>query len=422
MGVARDPKYTMNKPALLRPAAALLFAGLLLAGCGGGGDGPAGTPTILPTTSLGPSSQYEGTCDLETQKRFVRSYLDEVYFWYSEIPAVDSSRFNNIPDYFDALLVRTPDVNGLPKDRFSAVIPASQAQGVLQQSFAPQPRALDLLANHTDAVPVTKVVTSGTGRRVGYVQFNDHEAGAQDDLIAAFRQLQAAGPVQDLVLDLRINSGGFLYVALTAASMITGPENSGRVFERLQYNDKRPLETATSTLFFSSTVQFPDNTATAGPQNPVGTPLPQLGLTRVFVLTSGSTCSASESIINSLRGIGVQVIRIGTTTCGKPYGFRQKNNCGLAYFPIEFKGTNAQGFGDYTTGFAPTCQVTDDPASTAGSATDPLLNGALTFIDTNACPAGTATGVQSAATPKLSTEKPTRPAWAGRLLLPQQQH
>jgi carboxyl-terminal processing protease len=54
----------------------------------------------------------------------------------------------------------------------------------------------------------------------------------------------------------------------------------------------------------------------------------------------------------------VQVIRIGSTTCGKPYGFTQKNNCGFAYFPIEFQGANAQGLRRLSpAGFAPTCQM-----------------------------------------------------------------
>jgi hypothetical protein len=202
---------------------------------------------------------------------------------------------------------------------------------------------------------------------------------------------------------------------MTAASMITGPQSDGQVFEQLQYNDKRGAETAASSLRFSGQVQFAET------QNPIGTPLPRLGLRRVFVLTTGSTCSASESIINSLRGIDVQVVRIGSTTCGKPYGFRQKNNCGYAYFPVEFQGTNAKGFGDYITGFQPTCNVA--ATGTPGDEnTDSLLRGALTYMDTGACPAGTATGVQSAGTPLLgASEPPRRPSWAGRLLLPQQQ-
>jgi hypothetical protein len=47
------------------------------------------------------------------------------------------------------------------------------------------------------------------------------------------------------------------------------------------------------------------------------------------------------------------VIQIGSTTCGKPYGFYPQDNCGTTYFTIELKGVNAQGFGDYTDGFSP---------------------------------------------------------------------
>ena len=132
-----------------------------------------------------------------------------------------------------------------------------------------------------------------------------------------------------------------------------------------------------------------------------------------YVLTSGATCSASESIINALRGVDVQVVQVGSTTCGKPYGFHQKNNCGYAFFPIEFKGSNAKGFGDYTVGFSPTCAVNDNPIAFAGSSSDPLLNAALGHADTGSCPA---TGTAMSGIPALGRAQPTRPAWAGRLV------
>ncbi len=394
---------------LLAPLACSL---LLLSACGGGGGGgDASTPP--PSTRFGPSSSYAGICTVEGQKQFVRSYLDEMYLWYREIPEVDPARYTSVTDYFYALLVTTPDAAGLPKDRFSAVLPASLAQSMRERAFAPADPAGDagLLKNHTDAVPVAKVVTSPRGRRTGYIQFNDHEQGSQDDLITAFRQIRDAG-VQDLVLDLRYNSGGFLYVALTAASMVVGPAAEGKVFETLRYNDKRDAESASGTLYFSSQVQYGET------QYPRGTALPQLGLQRLYVLTSSQTCSASESIINDLRGIDVEVIQIGGTTCGKPYGFSRKDNCGLAYFPVEFQGQNAKGFGDYTSGLRATCNVADNPAVTAGSSGDPLLNAALSHMDSGQCPAGTQAALRSGA-PVADGKAPGRPAWLGRLLAPE---
>ena len=94
---------------------------------------------------------------------------------------------------------------------------------------------------------------------------------------------------------------------------------------------------------------MPFHSTTQGFSATPGQPLPTLNLPRVFVLTGPDTCSASESIINSLRGIGVEVVQIGSTTCGKPYGFYPQDNCGTTYFSIEFRGVNAMNFGDYPT-------------------------------------------------------------------------
>ena len=36
----------------------------------------------------------------------------------------------------------------------------------------------------------------------------------------------------------------------------------------------------------------------------------------------------------------MDVIQIGDTTCGKPYGFYAFDNCGISYFSIQFRGIN----------------------------------------------------------------------------------
>lgn len=379
---------------------------LLLAGCGGGGgDGDSGPRRIPATTELGNSWQYEegfAGCSIDTQKKFVRSYLDEVYLWYDEIPSVDPARYTDVRDYFNALRV--------PQDDFSTAIdpraPLPPELSLPQQALAPDAN----LKADPDAVRDPQLVTTPNGRKLAYLWFRAHDVGTQDELIAAFRQIQSMG-AQDLVLDLRENSGGYLYIALTTASMIASPARNGQVFEQLQYNDKRAEDTAAGTYRFAGQVQYGESLY------PVGTPLPQLALPRVFVLTTGATCSASESIINSLRGIDVQVITVGSRTCGKPYGFREKTNCGVSYFAIEFQGSNAKGFGDYTSGFEPTCSVVN--SGTPGAANDSLLNAAMTYADTGSCPAA---APQAAGQPRLGpTEQPNRPSWTGRLLLPQQQ-
>ena len=384
---------------------------LLLSSCGGGGSS---TPASAPPSS----SSLANMCTPDGQKKYVRSYLDETYLWYNEIPSVTAADFPTVPGYFNALLVKTPDANGQPKDRFSAVLTTAAADAL--QSVAPDaalsagvPSAL--LSASGKSVPVTTIVTSPNGRRVGYILFNDHNAGAQDELIAAFQSLRSGG-VSDLVLDMRYNTGGFLYVAQTAASMVTGPQSEGRTFEELRYNNKRQAETAASTYVFSGKVQ------TAEKLYPTGAPLPQLNLPRLYVLSSGQTCSASESIVNSLRGIDVDVILVGSTTCGKPYGFHRQDNCGLAFFAIEFQGFNAKNFGDYTTGFKATCPVADNFTTALGSTAEPLLAGALRHIDTGSCPPASAAS-QGAVSQGLAGLRVNAPPTAlqpldGRLLQP----
>jgi hypothetical protein len=365
-----------------------LAAALLLAGCGGGGGGSNGT-----SSNFAPSSSLAGICTLDGQKAFLRSYLDEVYLWYNEIPTVNAADYNSITAYMNALLVRTPDVAGLPKDRFSAVLTTEGADALQASALSAQriERSLKadltpLISSHLPggSVPLVKVINSQGGRKVGYVLFNDHHEGAQDALIAAFENLKTSA-VQDLVLDMRYNSGGFLYTAQTAASMVAGPTKDGQVFEQLRYNDKREAESRAGVFRFASTVQSPEVTY------PRGHALPQLSLPRVYVLSSGLTCSASESIVNGLRGVDVEVVLVGETTCGKPYGFQRRDNCGSAFFPIEFQGYNAKNFGDYTTGFAPTCTVADDSTAALGAPEEPLLAAALSHADSGSCPPGTAT-------------------------------
>ncbi len=120
----------------------------------------------------------------------------------------------------------------------------------------------------------------------------------------------------------------------------------------------------------------------------------------MYIITGPGTCSASESIINGLRGVNVEVYVIGSTTCGKPYGFYPTDNCGTTYFSIQFRGENAANFGDYTDGFSPAnttagagttvpgCSVADDFTHALGDPTEARIAAALTFRASNnqTCP------------------------------------
>lgn len=458
------------------------FSFILMAGlsaCGGGGSSSTASNAAPPSSAFPASSTLANVCTVEGEKKFVRSYLDEKYLWYREIPTVDASAYTKVVDYFKALLVKTPDANGLPKDQFSFAIPTADADslstgvnvgygvewardaqnrlrvaqvmpgspaadagmargGYMIQvinynvnSWYPNTAGAFVQFNYSDTpgssqrvvylaartvqdepVPMTSTVTSPGGKRAGYILFTAHSQGAQDKLIAAARSLQADS-ISELVLDMRYNSGGYLYIASTLAAMITGTQADGKVFEALRFNDKRTTESADNIYRFANKVEYAESTY------PVGYALPRLNLKRVYVLTSEDTCSASESVINSLRGVDVEVVLVGRATCGKPYGFTRKNNCALSYYPIEFQGTNNKGFGDYSAGFAPTCPGTDDLDHALGQSQEGLLSSALYHLDHTSC-APVSSQRQSLAARSLAESNPlsTERLQRGRILRP----
>jgi carboxyl-terminal processing protease len=256
-------------------------------------------------------------------------------------------------------------------------------------------RTVTLVSADITASPVQNVhtLTTPNGRLVGYLLFNDNLATAESAMIAAINQLKTAG-VQDLVLDIRYNGGGLLDIASEVAYMIAGPgPTTGKTFELSQFNSKYPTTNpitggAITPLGFLSTTAVQST----------GNALPTLDLPRVFVLTGSGTCSASESIINSLQGVDVEVIQIGSTTCGKPYAFYPADNCGVTYFSIELQGVNAKGFGTYPDGFTPRnttategvlvdgCSVADDFSHALGDVNEGVLSSALGYLATGSCP------------------------------------
>ncbi len=234
------------------------------------------------------------------------------------------------------------------------------------------------------------------GDKVGYVLFNTFSPfQSEEDLFNAFTTFSDEG-VSDVVIDLRYNGGGLLAVAAQLGYMVAGDQSvQGQAFEKLRFNN--------------GTVGV--NPVTGEPNSPIpfldegvgftvadGTQLPTLNLDRVYILSTGSTCSASEAMINGLRGIDVEVVMIGDTTCGKPFGFYPTDNCGETYYTIQFQGVNDKDFGDYADGFIPAnssqafgvelpgCQVDDDLSFALGDTSEPLLAAALQYRDDGTCP------------------------------------
>jgi hypothetical protein len=304
----------------------------------------------------------------------------------------------NIARGAKVLAVDGTDVtSGIPAAINAGLFPATAGENhtfSILDVGATTPRPLTLTSANVQSTPVQNVkIIPGT--TVGYMLFNDHIGTSEAQLIKAIGDLKQAGATE-LVLDIRYNGGGYLAIASELAFMIAGPAaTNGKTFELLAFNDKYP---STDPVTGRPITPEPFRRTAAGLSTSDGTPLPSLGLGRVFVLTGPRTCSASESIVNGLRGIDVQVIQIGSQTCGKPYGFYPADNCGTTYFSIEFKGVNAKGFGDYPDGFVPNgagvagvpgCQVADDFGHALGDPAEARLSAALAYAAGQPCPPAT---------------------------------
>lgn len=249
-------------------------------------------------------------------------------------------------------------------------------------------RSVTMTAGEITEHPVqnVKVITTSGGERVGYILFNRHNAPAALPLINAGNMFLQGNGIDDLVLDLRYNGGGFVSIAQIITSIIAGSAGDGKNFVTFEYNDK----TDNRARSFADT--FEDVSGTVHQ-------LPDLDLPRLFVLTTFATASASELIINSLRGIDIEVILVGGYTRGKYHGSVSTDNCGTTYSTINFRVVNNKGEADYDAGFLPTCSVEDnDYDHQLGDPDEKLLKMALAYQADGACPSSSSAQIQVAAT------------------------
>ena len=169
------------------------------------------------------------------------------------------------------------------------------------------------------------------------------------------------------MLDLRMNRGGRVNAAQQIASTIGGRRLEQRVFLKLVHNSRyRDLD---------EVIRFKPGLWASR----------HLALTRVFIIISPSTCSASEALIEGLSP-HMEVVTVGGRTCGKPVGFVPVEYGDGVYYAITFKTVNARGEGDYYDGLTPTCLAPDDLTHELGDPEEASLKTALHYLRFGRCP------------------------------------
>ena len=214
------------------------------------------------------------------------------------------------------------------------------------------------------------------GQKIGYLMYNAFTRDFDTSLNSVFAQFKAEG-IADLILDLRYNGGGSVETAVDLSSMITGQFNN-QLFANEFWNDDRQNVYANPILFNDKIV--------------TGELINSLNLNKVYILTTSSSASASELVINCLKPY-IEVKQLGGPTRGKyqasfllydapaPNFSKSQANPGHNYamLPLVFKTSNRDGNTDYDDGLFPDIPLNEDYTNLGilGDINEPLLAAAI---------------------------------------------
>ncbi|AYQ33000.1 S41 family peptidase [Runella sp. SP2] len=269
-------------------------------------------------------------------------------------------------NYANLLAVGTNYVFTLGRYENAAFVSTGQTKTVVAQSL------------QEDPMPFDTVYTKGN-KKIGYLVYNrfyskpnnSDQALYDQKMAQIFGKFKAAG-VNEFVLDLRYNGGGYISTAVTLGSFIAKGANDKVLMTRDEYN-KNVTPDLQKQYGANYGQRFFENRAENIGSN----------LSRVYVLTSTRTASASEMVINSLKPF-MEVFLIGDVTVGKNVGSTvikdTKKRFVQGIMPIILKTYNSAGQSDYTAGFTPNVTVKESitqPFYTFGDLRDPLLSEAF---------------------------------------------
>jgi hypothetical protein len=195
---------------------------------------------------------------------------------------------------------------------------------------------LTLTPREFDVTPIANetIIESG-GKKIGYMFYTSFvykNSQSLDDLSAAFTRFKQAG-VEEFILDLRYNGGGYLSAAIRLSSLLAPGKNVEQqdVLIYKTWNEEYQQQ------FAGNAVERFDNQLPASAR---------LELPRLWVLTSSNTASASEIVISGLAPY-MDVITIGDKTTGKNAGgsifvFPDDKSKGVYLITMEYTNSNGK--------------------------------------------------------------------------------
>ena len=224
-----------------------------------------------------------------------------------------------------------------------------------------------------DQREISKVIESD-GKKIGYLYFIDFTPGLASSLSTVFSNFKTQG-ISDLILDLRYNAGGQVAEAAAICAMIAQNVSFDKPF--IIYKGNKNGGTKTESIGTAATFDRTANFNTLLQYN--------LGLSRVYILTTAATASASEVVVNNLKPF-IQVLQIGEKTRGKDeasfkiFDTRTPKLVNWEMHPIVYKLFNANGNGGYSAGINPDVSINELavlPLLPFGDTADPMVKAAI---------------------------------------------
>jgi len=446
--------------------ASITIAAMLLASCGGDGGGSAAPISVAPTPVPTPTPTPTAGCSLTERQTFARDVINEWYLFPADVAtATNAAGFSSVQSYIDALVAPARaagkdrfftyitsiaeenaffssgasaglgvrlSYNGSARRLFIAEayegapalaagidrgteivaigttaanlrtvtdIVAAEGSGGINTALGPNtPGTTRVLRINNGAgnseVTVTKasfsidpisdrygakIITDG-GKRYGYLNLRTFISSANPQLRAAFLDFRTQG-ITELIIDFRYNGGGLVSTAELMGDLLGRNRFSTELFSR---TDFRPEKAANNDRDF-----FAPQAESIAP-------------TRIAFISTGSTASASEFVINGmLPYLGSDMALVGANSFGKPVGqiALDRASCDDRMRVVAFSTGNAAGQGDYFNGLASkvarTCAAADSVSAPLGDARETSIRAAINFLAGQSCTAIADSGAQS---------------------------
>ncbi len=260
-------------------------------------------------------------------------------------------------------------VNGttVTEDNIRGLLGQSKAGITNNISFLDEngaPVNLTLTKEEIQVTPVLhyEVINQGD-TRIGYLVFEEFIRPAYPEFEEAFNHFNTQG-IDELIVDLRYNGGGFVNVADTLAGWLIGKDHGNQLFTETRYNNKYSQ--------FNETSKIP--AISKG-----------VSLNRIFFIGTKNTASASELVINGISPY-VDVIIAGESTHGKPVGMDGLRVGNYIAWPVTFSYYNANNIGDFYDGLPATLPAEDDITRNFGDPQESSLKAILDYISGEVAP------------------------------------